>query len=120
MSKEDKKGYWRPMREGANRALYYFFTQTCNKLPDYYEEVLRRLSVPTMVIWGAKDPMLKWEPQAINIMADLRMDPADLHILKNASHFIQEEQPEDIAKWIDEFTKMKDRGMTFPTGGVVV
>lgn len=115
LSKKDKEGYWRPMREGGNRALYYFFTQTCNKLPDYYDDVLRSLSVPAMVIWGAKDPMLKWEPQAINIMADLRMDPADVHLLQEARHFIQEEQPEDIANWIDAFSKMENRGMTFPT-----
>lgn len=103
LSKTDKKGYWVPMKEGANRALFYFFTQTCNALPDDYVDLLQSLQIPTMVIWGKKDSMLLWEPQALNVMADLRIDPSNVHLLTDAKHFVQEEQPETIAEWIVAF-----------------
>ena len=105
LSATDKKGYWIPMREGANEALYYFFTQTCNKLPDYYGDLLEQLDQPAMVIWGAKDPMLKWAPQAEKVIEDLEIKTDDVHVLPEARHFIQEEAPEDIARWIAEFAK---------------
>lgn len=103
LSKDDKRGYLVPMLEGADKALYYFFTQTCNELPGYYDDLLRALDQPAMVIWGAKDPMLKWEPQAEKVMKDLEMDAKDVHILPDAGHFIQEEYPAEISDWIADF-----------------
>lgn len=108
LTKKDKKGYWVPMKEGANRALFYFFTQTCNALPDDYDDLLRSMQIPAMVIWGKKDSMLHWEPQALNVMADLRIDPANVHILPEAGHFIQEEEPAAIADWIIGFMQQQN------------
>ncbi len=99
----DREGYKIPMLQGGNRALYYFFTQTCNALPTDYKELLQTLDKPATVIWGAKDPMLKWLPQAEAVMADLRLSDANVHILEHNSHFIQEEEPEQIAELINRF-----------------
>ena len=100
----DRRGYKAPMREGGNRAIYHFFTQTCNALPDNYRELLRDLNRPAMVIWGVHDPMLKWEPQAAAVSADLDLDSGNIHQLKDAGHFIQEEKPREIAAFIRDFT----------------
>ena len=105
LSKVDKKGYLVPMTEGGNRALYYFFSQTCNALPDDYDDLLRSLNIPARVIWGAHDPMLKWAPQAETVQKDLDIKNEDIIVLEDSSHFIQEEEPERIAELIDSFIK---------------
>ena len=108
LSKEDKKGYWLPMQSGVNRALYYFFTQTCQALPDDYKELLPSLPFPSRVIWGLKDPMLKWMPQSEEIKERLTLSDQDILLLENAAHFIQEEKPEEIAAFIAAFAKEID------------
>ena len=101
-SKEDLKGYWLPMREGGNRAIYHFFTQTCFELPDH-EPILKKLDVPTIVIWGKGDKILQWEPQASRVMRDLGIAAPNVHILEGTKHFIQEDKPIEVAKLIGDF-----------------
>lgn len=62
LTKQDIKGYKKPLLEGKTNAMYYFFTQTCNQFPDY-SSVFKNLNIPVMVIWGKHDNMLKWAPQ---------------------------------------------------------
>lgn len=104
LSKAEKEGYWQPMCEGGHRGIFHFFTQTCHKLEDY-RPVLQNLGVPAMVIWGAKDPMLQWQPQADRVMADLNIPKEQVHILAEASHFIPEEQSEEIAELMGAFLR---------------
>ena len=102
LTKEDMEGYWLPMKEGGNRALYYFFTQTCNALPNF-ANLLKSLSIPTRIIWGEKDSILKWDPQAQAVQADLKIPDSEIFILKDRKHFLQEESPQEIAQLIDAF-----------------
>lgn len=101
LNKEDIEGYKTPLREGKTRGMYYFFTQTCNELPDY-QPMIQKLEIPTTVLWGKHDEFLLWQPQASKLKADLDLKEGDIHLL-DAKHFIQEERPEKLVSYILEF-----------------
>ncbi len=101
LNKIDIEGYKKPLLEGKTKAMYYFFTQTCNDLPNY-KEVLSKLNIPVLVIWGKTDSFLKWPPQKEQVISDLKIQEKNIHII-DAKHFIQEEQPEHINALILDF-----------------
>lgn len=103
LNKEDINGYKTPMREGKTRGMYYFFTQTCNTLPDY-QSMIQKINIPTTIIWGKDDSFLKLSPQQEALVKDLNIKPQNIHLL-DAKHFIQEEKPEEIVNLIAEFLK---------------
>ena len=74
--------------------MYYFFSNTCNNLPDY-EEIIEKIDIPVAVIWGKNDDMLQWEPQKEHVIDSLNIKVKDIHLL-DAKHFIQEEKPDHI------------------------
>ena len=94
LNKLDVEGYKKPFKEGKTRAMYYFFSQTCNALP-VYDSILKSLDIPVLVIWGKTDEFLKWEPQKERVIQDLNILSKNIHLIE-AKHFIQEEQPEEI------------------------
>jgi haloalkane dehalogenase len=87
--------------EGKTKAMYYFFTKTCNTLPNY-QPMIQNLNLPATIIWGKNDSFLLLEPQQEALQKDLNIQEQDLHLL-NAKHFIQEEKPEKIVKLIVDF-----------------
>ncbi|NER14283.1 alpha/beta fold hydrolase [Leptobacterium flavescens] len=103
MTKVDVEGYKKPLLEGKTRAMYFFFSQTCNELPDY-SDMVKNIDIPTLVIWGAHDEMLVWEDQKTEVMKDLNIQPENVHVL-DARHFIQEEKPKEINSLILDFLK---------------
>lgn len=103
LSKETLAGYKIPLKEGKTKAMYYFFTQTCNTLPDY-RPMIQNLDIPATVIWGKEDDFLKWTPQKEELEKDFKLTPENEHLL-DAKHFIQEEKPEEIVKIILNFLK---------------
>lgn len=103
LNKEDINGYKTPMREGKTRGMYYFFTQTCNTLPDY-QSMIQKIDIPTTIIWGKDDSFLKLSPQQEALVKDLNIKPQNIHLL-DAKHFIQEEKPEEIVNLIAGFLK---------------
>ncbi len=103
LNKTDIEGYKRPLKEGKTRAMYYFFTQTCNELPEY-QPMIQKMDTPTTIIWGKNDTFLKLEPQQVAIQKDLGINDEDVHILE-AKHFIQEEKPQEIVQMILAFIK---------------
>jgi len=102
VSKARMKGFYKPMQEGGNRAIYHFFTQTCHLMPDY-SALFDSLEMPVHVIWGAQDPMLVWEPQKDLVKVSLDLDDENITVLEESVHFIQEEEPEVIAEVIEGF-----------------
>ena len=101
LAKEDLEGYKRPLKEGKTHAMYYFFTQTCNALPDH-SKVIKSLDIPVCIIWGKKDSFLLWEPQQDRVVQDISLQKENLHLIE-AKHFIQEERPQEIAQIILDF-----------------
>lgn len=103
LNKIDIEGYKRPLKEGKTRAMYYFFSQTCNALPNY-QSMIQKVDVPTMVIWGKNDSFLKWDPQRDAVVQDLNILEDHIHLI-DAKHFVQEEQPEVLVQYILAFLK---------------
>ena len=101
MSKRDIEGYKEPLREQKTDALHKFFTTNTKSIPDY-SDVLKSLDVPTQVIWGINDEILKWEAQSEKVISDLKIQAKDIHIL-NKNHFLQEEVPDDLVNYITAF-----------------
>ena len=50
-------GYKIPLLENGHHGMYYFFTQTCQKITNY-TELHQSLQMPLYVIWGTSDDML--------------------------------------------------------------
>ena len=105
LTKADVEGYKKPLLENKTKAMYYFFTQTCNALPEY-SAVLQNLDVSAMVVWGKNDEMLQWKPQSEQVQKDLKISDKDIHML-DATHFIQEEKPEELNDLILNFLSLK-------------
>ena len=101
LSESEIEGYKTPLKEGKNRAMCHFFSNTCNTFPDY-SNVLKNCTIPTMVIWGKDDTMLEWTPQAEKVTQDLNIELNNIHLI-DAKHFIPEEKPELINSYIFEF-----------------
>lgn len=98
LNKADIEGYKTPLKEGKTRGMYYFFTQTCQELSDY-RPITIKVRIPTSVIWGKKDEFLLWTPQASEVIDNLSINDNNVHLL-DAKHFIQEEQPDAVIKYI--------------------
>ena len=101
LTKIDVEGYKTPLKEGKTKAMYYFFTQTCNALKNY-QPMISKLNIPVAVIWGRNDDFLKWNPQKDRVVQDLNINKNNITLL-DAKHFIQEEQPQVISETILNF-----------------
>lgn len=100
LSKNEFYGYKKPLLENKTRGMYYFFTQTCNKFPDY-SSIFENLNIPVQFIWGKNDKMLSLSSQKQSIIDGFNINENHIHLL-DAKHFIQEEKPEEIVKLILE------------------
>ena len=107
LSDEDRKGYWLSMTEGTDQVIYQFFTSfeyAFERLP-LYNEFYRNSGKPAMVIWGMLDDALVGGGQIPMIVRDMEIPNQFVHQLEDGIHFIQEERPEELADYIDEFLK---------------
>lgn len=91
--------HWHALREGGTAALRAFAQDLDAFTAQFprYAEALRRLAAPAAIIWGADDPVLRPERLLPGFTQDLRIRPDDVHVLDHASHFLQEDRPDDIA-----------------------
>lgn len=101
LTKNDLEGYNTPLLQGKINGMYYFFSKTCNNLPDYIS-LLSTLKVPVLVIWGKHDDFLKWEPQQEQVKQALQIDDKNVYLIEG-KHFIQEEIPEKIINLTHKF-----------------
>ena len=107
LSEEDRKGYWLPMTEGSDQAIYQFFTSfddTFDRIPKY-NDFYKNAGKNAMVIWGDLDDALVGKHQVPMLIKDLKIASQHVHQLENGIHFIQEERPEELVGYIDDFLK---------------
>lgn len=100
LSKSDIYGYKKPLLENKTKGMYYFFTQTCNSFPNYHA-TFSHLKIPTQFVWGTHDKMLRIDSQLQQIKKGFKVTDNAIHLI-DAKHFIQEEKPEEIVKFITE------------------
>ncbi len=105
LNETDVEGYKTPLREGKTKAMYYFFTQTCNDLPDY-SEVFSSIEAPKLLIWGIHDDMLQWTPQQTRVTETFGIKEENIHLI-DEKHFIQETKNKKIVKLMLNFLKPK-------------
>ena len=96
LNQTDVEGYKTPLREGKTRAMYYFFTQSCNNLPDY-SEVFPTIEVPKLLVWGIHDDMLQWTPQQTRVTETFNIKPDNIHLI-DEKHFLQETKDRKLVK----------------------
>jgi len=103
LSKQDLEGYKNPLLESKTKAMYQFFSNTCNNLPDY-SEVIENLKMPKLLIWGKHDSFLVFNKMKAKVVSSLNLKTENIHLIE-AKHFIQEEKPEEISTLILDFLK---------------
>lgn len=100
-------GYVAPMREGADLALYQFFTGLDEALFERLESnrtALRPYKGDTLVLWGTKDETLT--VRQIPILQDmLNVPDANVHIYPENAHFLAEEIPYEISARVSAFLR---------------
>lgn len=89
------QGYKIPYLDQSSASLYYFFTRTCNKIPNY-TTLYQSLNIPLTVIWGEEDDMLVWKNIEELVKKNFDIKDENIHLL-DAKHFIQEEKPKEIS-----------------------
>ena len=107
LSEDECYGYVRPMREGADDALYSFFTNIDDDL--FADLKLKQATWPNykgkvMVMWGAKDEILTTEQIPV-LKTAFNIPDEDIHIYEDNAHFLAEEIPDEIAAKINAFVR---------------
>ncbi|MEP6344024.1 MAG: alpha/beta hydrolase [Maricaulaceae bacterium] len=107
LTEDECYGYVRPMREGADDALYSFFTNINDDL--FVDLAAKHAAWPAykgkvMVMWGAKDETLT-TGQIPTLKAAFNIPDNDIHIYENNAHFLAEEISEEIVTKVSAFVK---------------
>lgn len=67
---------------------------------DSHEDGPRRVQVPTLIVWGERDPVL---PPSLIATVERDIDDAKVVRLPDVGHFVPEEAPSELAHEIDRF-----------------
>lgn len=98
LSKEDVQNYWWPIREGATHPMvataksFDALPQTMNQM----QQALKSFAKPSSILWGTSDSVLNGDVLVPQFQTDLKTDVSDVSALKNAGHFVQLDQPENL------------------------
>ena len=98
-------GYVLPMREGADPALYQFFTGINDDLFARLEEnrtLFENYKGETLVMWGAQDETLTVGQIPI-LQEMLNVPDENIHIYQDNAHFLAEEIPDEVVARVTEF-----------------
>ncbi len=96
---EYRKAWAQP---GALKSMinwYRAIVQQPPKSPD------SRVKVPTLILWGKKDPYLKWEMAQASLEY---CEDGQLIYFEDATHWIQHEEPDRVNELMVKFFKSRD------------
>ena len=80
-------------------AFYRQIAQGDQRDTDAVEPLYARITVPTLVVWGADDP---WIPAERGAELARRIPGARLELLPGAGHLVQEDAPDALARLLGE------------------
>jgi len=107
LTKDECYGYVRPMREGADKALYSFFTGLNEgqfaRLDDH-QTLWPSYDTELLVLWGDKDETLTSE-QIKTLRVGFNIADDNIHIFPDNAHFLAEEIPEVVAEKVTAFMR---------------
>ena len=101
VTKELMDYFWYPMKTSEGRKAFLFFSHCLNNkdLLDISEE-LSQLQLPVLIIRGDKDVYLS---KQIADKLHHNISTSQLKTIATAGHFIQEDEPEQLTKYIQSF-----------------
>jgi len=101
ITKEQIAEYARPIRAHGGR---YALVQTAKQaIPKNIDEITcqyKKISVPTLIIWGLDDEVI---PVKIGLMLHQAIPRSRLELINDCGHVPQEEQPEETMRYISAF-----------------
>lgn len=100
LPEEAKDNYWWPMHEGATfpmRATAKSFDQIMDRYK-VYQEAIKKYSGHVRILWGSKDKVLNFEKLSGQFARDFRISKDNVKSTDQASHFIQEDNPELVTE----------------------
>ena len=105
LSENECFGYVAPMREGADSALYEFFTGFDGARFSRLESnvsALKDFKGRAQILWGARDKVLTVE-QFPQLTASLNIDAENITVYPDNAHFLPEEIPQELNQKIKGF-----------------
>lgn len=108
LSENECMGYVTPMKEGANNALYEFFTQFDDAFFARLDQQvigMKDFKGDALVLWGAKDTVLTVDQLPVLKQA-MQLPDNSIHIFPNNAHFLAEEIPLTLNQYIINFLRL--------------
>ncbi len=101
LTKELMDQFWYPMKKSAGRKAFLYFSHCLNNqdLLEIVDEI-ESLQIPVLIIRGDKDVYLS---RQIADKLHKNIKGSILKVIPTGGHFIQEDEPELIAEYIDDF-----------------
>lgn len=101
-SREDFKQYLQAIaKPGAFTAALNYYRAAFSKDPGESKREYNKIATPTLVIWGEDDQALGKE--LTEGMEPLFSGPFQIHFIPQCSHWVQEEQPDQVNRLLLEF-----------------
>jgi len=110
LSEKECFGYVAPMREGADSALYEFFTGFDDARFSRLESNIAALADfngRSQILWGGQDKVLTVD-QFPQLTKSLAVNVEDIKVYHNNSHFLPEEIPDELNRKIRGFILEND------------
>ncbi|HFE44255.1 MAG TPA: alpha/beta fold hydrolase [Nannocystis exedens] len=107
LTDEIVRGYSISMAEGTANAVVHFMTSLhrIERALPRFQRTLQAFEGPVLVVWGARDRVLRGREQIPKLAHELDIPNRDIHLLLLAKHFIQEEAPATVVRHVDEFVR---------------
>lgn len=97
------------MFDAARAGLPNLFSSTSNLLADNVQDILPQIKIPTLVIWGKRDPLV---PLALGELLSQSITGAKLVVFPRAGHIPMVDEPKQFNKEVLDFLATEARVIT--------